>query len=720
MNINWLAMIKRFYILVIILLLAGCGGSDSGSEATTPFKAWFPDLRSYTYSEEVYIGGDLSGYKGGKAIGNGSIEIYNSLTDQKITAELLTQQECHDGGYIWLFFFIIYIDDYCLSDEMFAAVVPVDMGINEITAEVLDNLGRVVQSKSYSIERRVPALSYINFGDAELDKPFDPASYYYYLRSCSDAESIWLSPHYDFGLDVIIRVDGNESDSSFLELDTQQIYNDIDILVFPYGKDDVAESVGTLYTLTLLNSSNKGLLGINLSTGILDNIFDPQESEHHATVGYVDSSISVSTTPSDMCATLKINNRYVDHNAFSDPILLGEGLNMIRLDVSNDIETNTNRLMVNRESDAEYLQSDYIKLNYVHDGEEYMGKSIATSGNSVVIGAREYHLPYRQAIYVATLSDEGNWSTQKLLGSSAYSTLYDIDISGDTIAVGISDSNTDAVYIYERTQDGLWNNTQQIPSPEYGHDLALMDNILATSRNVDPSRAVVDIYTKDLDSGEWVFDTSINDLFTAEGSYVSDIALHESTLAILVNYTVYIVNRDESGKWNLTDTLTISGKKIALYDNTLVSSSGDVYTKDISGTWLYTTTLRASNHNSDDGFGDSLAIWEDTIAIGAPDEDSRATGVNNANQGDDYWIGYSGVHSGAVYIFKRDQSMSWQQTEYIKASNTYVNAQFGYAVALSNNMLAIGAPGEASCDTVVNGNQADNECYRRGAAYIYK
>ena len=98
-------MRKHFYILAIVLLLAGCGGSDSGGAATIPFKAWFPDLRSYTYSDVVFISGDLSGYKGGKAIGNGSIEIYNSRTDQKITADLLTQQECYGGGYVWLIFF---------------------------------------------------------------------------------------------------------------------------------------------------------------------------------------------------------------------------------------------------------------------------------------------------------------------------------------------------------------------------------------------------------------------------------------------------------------------------------------------------------------------------------------------------------------------------------------------------------------------------------------
>ncbi|UCB54114.1 MAG: cadherin-like beta sandwich domain-containing protein [Thiotrichales bacterium] len=737
-------MLKRFYILVLVFFLVGCGGGDSDSAAIAPISALFPELRAYTYSDEVFISGDMSG------IGNGSIEVYNSTTDQKVTAQLLTQQECYEGGYAWLIFFIVYIDDFCLTDESFAAVVPVDMGINNLTAAVMDNRGIVLQTETYSIERRMPVLSGFKLKDAELDKPFDPATRSYYVRSCSTAETIWVDPQFDRmdwpyffdgpnGLDVIIHINGNEFeiDWNILELSAQQLSSDIDIdiVVFPYGKDDMAESIGTHYSLLLLNSSDKELLDINLSAGILDNIFDPLESEYHATVGYVDSSISVSATPTDMCAHLTINSLLVEHNAFSDPISLGEGLNLITIDVFNNNETLENRLMVYRVSDAEYLQSDYIKLDYIHDGYEYTGRRIATSGDDIVIEALDYHSPYRRAVYVATLTNEGGWSIQRLLSDSGSRTLYDVEITGNTIVVGVTNSNTDAVYIYERSQDGLWNNAQQIPSPEYDQvgysakSIAISGNTLVTSRSAEPSIDVVDIYTKDLDSGEWMFDTSINDLFTATGSQVYDIVLHESTLAILVNkttnilndYTVYILNRDVSGIWNLVSTLSMPARTIALYGNTLVGGSGDVYTKDTTGNWQHTTTLRASNHNDDDEFGDSIAIWEDTIAIGAHGEDSRATGVNNSNQGDNLGVfSKSGANSGATYIFKRDQSMSWEQTEYIKASNTNTTDLFGYAISLSDAMLVVGAPGESSCDTSINGNQADNSCYRRGAVYIYR
>jgi len=58
---------------------------------------------------------------------------------------------------------------------------------------------------------------------------------------------------------------------------------------------------------------------------------------------------------------------------------------------------------------------------------------------------------------------------------------------------------------------------------------------------------------------------------------------------------------------------------------------------------------------------------------------------------------------------------------YAKASNTGVSDQFGYAVSLSadGNTLAVGASGEDSNATGVNGNQSDNNASASGAVYVY-
>jgi hypothetical protein len=50
------------------------------------------------------------------------------------------------------------------------------------------------------------------------------------------------------------------------------------------------------------------------------------------------------------------------------------------------------------------------------------------------------------------------------------------------------------------------------------------------------------------------------------------------------------------------------------------------------------------------------------------------------------------ANAGAAYVFTRDD-VTWSQQAYVKASNTESGDNFGYSVALSGNMLALGAPG---------------------------
>ena len=61
----------------------------------------------------------------------------------------------------------------------------------------------------------------------------------------------------------------------------------------------------------------------------------------------------------------------------------------------------------------------------------------------------------------------------------------------------------------------------------------------------------------------------------------------------------------------------------------------------------------------------------------------------------------------------------WVQQAYVKASNAKKGDQFGAALSLSNdgNTMAVGAVGEASSATGIDGNQSDSSM--PGAAGIY-
>jgi hypothetical protein len=122
--------------------------------------------------------------------------------------------------------------------------------------------------------------------------------------------------------------------------------------------------------------------------------------------------------------------------------------------------------------------------------------------------------------------------------------------------------------------------------------------------------------------------------------------------------------------------------------------------------------LKASNTSAGDFFGLSVALSGDTLVVGAYEEDSNAIGVGG-DQGNN-----NAPNSGAVYVFTRSGGV-WSQQAYLKASNTGAADNFGWSVALKGDTLAVGAPGEASNATGVNGNQASNSAPGAGAVYVF-
>jgi hypothetical protein len=82
-------------------------------------------------------------------------------------------------------------------------------------------------------------------------------------------------------------------------------------------------------------------------------------------------------------------------------------------------------------------------------------------------------------------------------------------------------------------------------------------------------------------------------------------------------------------------------------DNSVLQA-GAVYVFARSGTtWSQPAYVKASNTGEQDAFGFSVALSSDglTLAVGAPIEDSAATGIDG-DQADN-----SALHAGAVYVY---------------------------------------------------------------------
>lgn len=157
-----------------------------------------------------------------------------------------------------------------------------------------------------------------------------------------------------------------------------------------------------------------------------------------------------------------------------------------------------------------------------------------------------------------------------------------------------------------------------------------------------------------------------------------------------------------------------SGTGVDPVSNDGAATAGAAYVfRRSGGTWTHDAYLKASNTDSGDAFGSSVAVHGETIAIGARLEDSAAIGVG----GDQSNNGAPG--SGAVYVFVQGVS-GWTQQAYVKATNTGTSDGFGWSVDLEGDTLVVGAPFEDGGDGGVGGDQSDNSRSGAGATYTFE
>jgi hypothetical protein len=175
------------------------------------------------------------------------------------------------------------------------------------------------------------------------------------------------------------------------------------------------------------------------------------------------------------------------------------------------------------------------------------------------------------------------------------------------------------------------------------------------------------------------------------------------------------------------------GQSVAVFDNTVVigahledgsgadvnppdnnglgeSGAAYVFVRDTAGMWSQQAYLKASNPGLGDYFGRSVAIWGDTIVVGAPYEDGSGIGVNPSSNN-------NADQAGAAYIFVRSGT-TWTPAGYLKASNTQLNDQFGASVSVSGGFIVVGAPLEDGSGTGIN-PPVNEGASGAGAAYLF-
>ncbi len=355
----------------------------------------------------------------------------------------------------------------------------------------------------------------------------------------------------------------------------------------------------------------------------------------------------------------------------------------------------------------------------------FVGQSLAFDGDTVIGGAPDHHWINDSDGGAWVFARQGDtWSQQAFLHLTSQEShegawfAGSVAIEGDVLAVGTPRSGAGKVFIYERTA-GVWTRTATLRPltqdpfafDDFGHQVALEggtlvvgapgDSSAATGVGGDPNNADAPssgaVYVFQREGSDWTVEAYIKPSNTTAGhAFGRALARSGDTLV--------------AGSHDDSSATGVNGDQ----DNTDSPLSGAVFVfqRGPAG-WAQQAYVKASNTGAGDGFGSSVSLSGDTLAIAATGEDSAATGVDGDQTSN------AVQDSGAVYVFTRDAD-TWSQQAYVKASNTGTGDQFGRAVAVEGDRLAVGTRDEDSAATGIDGDQLSEAAPNSGAVYLFE
>ena len=385
--------------------------------------------------------------------------------------------------------------------------------------------------------------------------------------------------------------------------------------------------------------------------------------------------------------------------------------------------------------------------------------TISNDGNTIVVGVPRKEVnafggsnPQSEAgaAYVFVRSSTGSWRQQAFISASNpdsadnFGRTVSLTADGNTLAIGAPEedsnatgingnqlnaiSNSGAVYLFVRSSTGTWS--QQVYFKASNAE-TLDEFGFAVSMSGDGNTMVVGARQERSNAMGIDGDQNNNSDFGAGA--------------------VYVFVRSSTGRWSQQEYIKASNTHFSDEFGRAVSMSGDgntmvvgapfenspstgingsqgrvggvppvygaayVFVRSSTGTWTQEAYIKASNTGVDDAFGSAVSMSSDgnAFVVGAPNEDSNATGINGVQGG-------GANNAGAVYLFVRSGT-TWSQQAYTKASNTGADDAFGDSVSISSDgkTFAVGASGENGSATGINGDQTDDSQDNAGAVYLY-
>lgn len=253
----------------------------------------------------------------------------------------------------------------------------------------------------------------------------------------------------------------------------------------------------------------------------------------------------------------------------------------------------------------------------------------------------------------------------KLVGDPANETDFgrSVAIDGNLIAVGVgADGANGSVYLYRRAgQNYVLEARLECPDDpigaEFGRSVAIKGNTIfvgARFAQVADTDNDGDIDEQDADAGAVYIFKKYGSIWNLEQKIIPPYPQPKSNFgrALAVQ----------------GDTLIVTARK---YDSDS-ENDGTAYEYVFrSGLWTYRTEIIPATEPADEAyFGQSVAIQGDLMVIGARND--------NPNK------------AGALYVF-RQTSIGWSQIARLTPQDGEKNDQYGFSVAMSGTTIAVGA-----------------------------
>jgi hypothetical protein len=304
------------------------------------------------------------------------------------------------------------------------------------------------------------------------------------------------------------------------------------------------------------------------------------------------------------------------------------------------------------------------------NGLDQFGNALALDGDLLVVGARKDGTlaPQAGAVLVYERQPGGTWlEVQVVLAPDAQAGDefgFDVALSGDLLVVGVpfdddQGTNSGSAHLFQRASSTGFQHVAKLLAPQ-----GAAFDLLGWAVAVDGARCAVSSQNDDsvgLDTGAVLL---FEDDAVTGWNQVATLHAQPASTADRFGFDVAI------------DGDVVAVGAIGNDDAALEGGAGYVFERAANGTWPQTAVLVPPSLGPDDAFGLRVDVRGERVALSSSED------------------GVQGFRAGSVALFGRGANATWSHEATVVASYGAVLDAAGIGLALGEDWLAIGAPGD--------------------------